>query len=171
MKSSMQSPDFRFLLYDFITVAISSILDYKRATSDVLVRAYDQGLGVASIVGEGFSPQLFGLSPEDQNSIQNDELISSEHPWIRTVNDRYCQCHLANLILSDCQRHSGFMSDYRNHLNQISVELTNPRIASFSEKSVSEVVHHALVPRLFAMYVHCQEHATDSAAERCHSRS
>jgi hypothetical protein len=44
MKSSMQSPRFRFLLYDSITRAISSMPHYKTATSDVLVRAYDQGM-------------------------------------------------------------------------------------------------------------------------------
>jgi hypothetical protein len=64
------------------------MFDYKTAASDVLGNAYDQRMRVATIVGDGFSSQLFGLSPEYQNSIQNDELIYSEHPWIRTV---YCQ--------------------------------------------------------------------------------
>jgi hypothetical protein len=64
MNPWMQSPDFHFLLYDSVTVASSSRLDYKTATSDVLVRAYDQGMRVASIVGDGFSSQLFGLSSE-----------------------------------------------------------------------------------------------------------
>jgi hypothetical protein len=61
------------------------MLDHKTTTSDVLVKTYDQGMRVASIIGDGFSSQLFSLSPDYQNSIQNDELIYSEHPWIRIV--------------------------------------------------------------------------------------
>jgi hypothetical protein len=41
------------------------------------------------------------------------------------------------------------MSDCRDHLNQISVELRNPRIdvlLLFSEKNVSQAVQQALVP-------------------------
>jgi hypothetical protein len=137
MKSSMQSRDFPFLLYDSITVGSSSMLDYKTATSDVLMMAYDEEMRVASIVGDGFSSQFFGLSPEYQNSIQNDELIYSEHPWIRTVSYTDCRCHLANLVLSDCQKHSGFMSDCRDRLNQISVEL-QIRESHYSRKKVCQ---------------------------------
>jgi hypothetical protein len=123
MKSSMQSLDFSFLLFDSTTLINSEMLNYQTATIDILVRAHDQGINISSIVGDGFSSQLFGLSAEYPTAIQNDDVICEEHPWIKKICYIYCQCHLANLVISDCQKHSMFMSDCRDRLNQISVEL------------------------------------------------
>jgi hypothetical protein len=74
---------------------------YMDRTLDVIQRLSTAGIRIRSIVGDGFSSQLLGLSPSSETSIQNTAEYIARCPSVENMFYIYCSCHLLNLALKD----------------------------------------------------------------------
>jgi hypothetical protein len=65
------SPTTDYVLFESVGVERSTQKFYMETTAVIIERLSASGIRIHSIVGDGFSSQLRGLSPESQSSIQN----------------------------------------------------------------------------------------------------
>lgn len=94
------------LLYNELLLPDSSADSYKTYVADTLIELHESGLRVVSIITDGFSSQRCAFDESRSTSIQNDVVLTSAHPFLRSVLWIYCRCHLVNLVIQDWWRDS-----------------------------------------------------------------
>ena len=108
------------LLYDSLEIKNSDSDNFKKLAWDILMKLFNEGINVMSIISDGFSSQIAAFDLENSSALQNniDAQIN-----IRKILYVYCRCHLINLSLRDLISKSETIKKCHNLLKDISKKL------------------------------------------------
>jgi hypothetical protein len=101
VRNAPTDADTDYVLYRSVEVIESTQDCDMMNTVQVTESLREVGIHVASIVGDGFSSQVRGLSPSSDTSIPNSEEWIRRCPAVRPIMYICCSCNLPTLALND----------------------------------------------------------------------